>query len=486
MELKTRSSRCCRGGNGFGPDIEFGKEGNRTMRESASRSNFSRRRFLQGAGIAGLGAAGYGAYAATACPASQAKGKVVVVGGGAAGLSIAARLRCALAQPDITVIDPAREHFYQPGFTMMACGEFTPEETYREEASLIPEGVRYLADRVVLIDAERNRLSTAANGVLDYDYLVLTPGLDMHFEAIEGISRERLGEGNVHCIYDFKSAHACWLAIQKLSSDGGRAYFTDTWTKLKCGGAPKKVNMMAEDYCRRKGTRDRVDFQFYTAGKELFEVPLFRKRLDEVYAERNLAVTPHHRIKAVDTVARRVTFEKRTPETASAGGDTAVRVETVTREFDFLHIVPPMTPPQFVLESSLIHDPATGKAAQWVPTDPATLVHARFKNVFVAGDVAGIPTSKTAAAVRMQAPVVTANLIATMEGRKPDAVYDGYTACPFVTEYGKVLMAEFDYKKEPKPTIPFVDPGHEHRPGWILKRYMMKPLYFDLMLRGRV
>ncbi len=455
------------------------------MDQNVSRTGFSRRRFLQGAGIAGLGLAGYGGYAATVCPVSAAKGKIVVVGGGAAGLNIASRLRCALSQAEITVIDPAREHYYQPGFTMIACGEFTPEETYRSEESLIPAGERFLPDRVVSIEAERNRLSTAANGVVEYDYLVLAPGLEMHFEAIEGISRDRLGEGNVHCIYDFKSAHACWLAIQKLSSSGGRAYFTDTWTKLKCGGAPKKVNMMAEDYCRRQGTRDRVDFQFYTAGKDLFEVPLFRKRLDEIYAERNLAITPHHRVKAVDTETRRVTFEKHVPAPASPTGEPAASLETVTREFDFLHIVPPMTPPSFVLESSLIHDPATGKAAQWVPTDPATLAHARFKNVFVAGDVAGIPTSKTAAAVRMQAPVVAANLIATMEGRKPDAVYDGYTACPFVTEYGKVLMAEFDYKKEPKPSIPFVDPGHEHRPGWILKRYVLKPVYFDLMLRGR-
>lgn len=456
------------------------------MDQRGSRRTFGRRRFLQGAGVAGLGLAGIGVYAATAYPASEAKGTVAVVGGGAAGLDIAARLRRALARAEIIVIDPARVHYYQPGFTMVACGEFTPQETHRPEETLIPHGVRWLADRVVSIDASRNRLTTGANGVVEYDYLVLAPGLEMHFDAIEGISRERLGEGNVHCIYDFKSAHGCWLAIQKLAETGGRAYFTDTWTKLKCGGAPKKINMMAEDYCRRQGARERVDFQFYTAGKELFEVPLFRKRLDEIYAERKLAVTPHHRIKSVDTEARRVTFEIHAPAGEAAPGEEAPAAVSVTRDFDFLHIVPPMTPPRFVLESALMEDPATGKAAQWVPTDAGTLAHARFGNVFVAGDVAGIPTSKTAAAARMQAPVVAENLVATMEGRKPTAVYDGYTACPFVTEYGKVLMAEFDYSKRPKPSIPFVDPGHEHRPGWMLKRYLLKPAYFDLILLGRM
>jgi sulfide:quinone oxidoreductase len=293
-----------------------------------------------------------------------------------------------------------------------------------------------------------------------------------------------LGEGNVHCIYDFKSAQNCWQAIQRLSSTGGRAYFTDTWTKLKCGGAPKKINMLAEDYCRRQGTRNKVDFQFYTAVDHLYDVQPFRKRLEEIYDERSIPVTMNHRIKSVDTEARRVTFEKRVKVESPTAGEPETRIETVTRDFDFLHIVPPMSAPKFVIESALSFDEATGKNADWVPTDKSTLVHKRFQNVFVAGDVAGIPTSKTSAAIRMQAPVVAANVIATMEGRRADALYDGYAACPFVTEYGKVLMAEFDYNKTPKPSLPLLDPGREHRAGWILKRHILKPMYFELMLRG--
>jgi sulfide:quinone oxidoreductase len=131
-------------------------------------------------------------------------------------------------------------------------------------------------------------------------------------------------------------------------------------------------------------------------------------------------------------------------------------------------------------------NPETGKAEDWVPTDPATLVHPRFGNVCVLGDVAGLPTSKTGAAIRIQAPVAAANLIALMENRKPEARYNGYTACPFLTENGKVLMAEFGYDKKPAPTLPLLDPGREHWPGWVLKRHMLPSMYFELMLRGRV
>lgn len=431
----------------------------------------TRRRLLQGAVLAGGGWAAYH-FLSSDGPSSDAKGRVLIVGAGAAGLSIAARLRRALSKAQITIVDPAAEHYYQPGFTFIGAGVFQQNEVVRPQSALIPAGVTWLQDRVTALDPDRSSVETTRHGSLSYDFLVLAPGIQMHFEAIGGLRREDLGRGNVHCIYDYASATKCWTAIQRLAETGGRAYFTDTWTKLKCGGAPKKINMLAEDYCRRKGARDRVDIQLFTATDHMFDVSLFRNRLEEIYRERAIPVTMKHRIKEVDTSAKRVTFE------TGDGG-------RVTRDFDFLHIVPPMSAPDFVRESRVSVNPSTGKSEDWVPADPATLAHPRYGNVFVAGDAAGIPTSKTAAAIRMQAPVVTANIVAAMEGRKPAARYNGYTACPFATEYGKVLMAEFGYDKKPSPTLPVLDPGHEHRAGWVLKRWILKPMYFDLMLRGR-
>ena len=442
---------------------------------STTQTLFTRRRFIQGAAASAVIAGGGYYVLRPEEPKSDAKANVLIVGGGAAGISIASRLRRALPNAQITIVDPAAEHYYQPGFTLVAGGVISPDEIVRQQSSLIPDGVRWVRDAVTTLDPDGKRVETAAHGSMRYDFLVLCPGLQMNFEAIEGLRREELGRGNVHCIYDYASAQKCWTAIQRLAEKGGRAYFTDTWTKLKCGGAPKKINMMAEDYCRRKGVRDRVDIQLFTAAGNMFDVPLFAKRLEQIYAERAIPVTMHYRVKQVDVSARRVTFENRSGSTP----------QTVTRDFDFLHVVPPMSAPDFVKASPVSIDPATGRQGDWVPTHPATLRHRRYPEMFVAGDVAGIPTSKTAAAIRMQAPVAAANLVAAIDGRTLPARYDGYTACPFVTEYGKVLMAEFDYKKKPTPTLPLLDPGREHRAGWILKRYVLKPMYFDLMLRGR-
>ncbi len=438
-----------------------------------ANSYLTRRNFAKLAVAAGVGLVAYKVIRFN-LPVSNAKAKIVIVGGGAAGISMAARLQRALSNPDITLIDPSETHYYQPGFTLIGSGVCKASEVHKPEASLIPSDVKWVKDSVTELDPDNNCLKTSKSGTIPYDFMVLCPGIQMHFEEIEGITRETLGVGNVHCIYDFQSAQQCWTAIQELSQKGGRALFTDTWTKLKCGGAPKKINMMAEDYSRRQGTREKIDFQYISAGDKMFDVPLFCKRLEKIYEERHIPVTFHHRIKAVDTAAHQVYFEK------TVDGVT----EAVSHDYDFLHIVPPMSAPDFVKASPLAFNPETGKQESWVPADKGTLVHVRYPNVMVVGDVAGIPTSKTGAAIRMQVPVAVDNLIALMEGKTPTGIYDGYTACPFATERGKVLMAEFGYDKEPTPSIPFLDPGVEHWPGWILKTRVLKPLYFQGMLRG--
>ncbi len=441
------------------------------MNDTTGSLSLTRRGFFVTLAAAG---GGYVAYRAVRfqIPTSHARAKVLIVGGGTAGISIAARLTRALSNPDITLIEPSGEHYYQPGFTLVGAGVFEPEQVVRPEAGFIPNGVRWIQDRVLEADPEHNRVTTEKNGVVNYDFMVLSPGLRMDFGAIEGIQRETLGRGNVHCIYDARSARNTWTAIQKLAQTGGRAIFTDTWTKLKCGGAPKKINLIAEDYCRRQGAREKVDFSYYSAIDHLFDVPPFRQRMDQIYAERKIPVTFLHRVKAVDTEARKVTFQ-------NAAG-------RVTLDYDFLHIVPPMSAPEFVKNSPLAVNPASGAREDWVPTNKATLVHAKFGNVMAVGDVAGLPTSKTGAAIRMQAPVATANLIALMEGKAPPQKYDGYTACPIVTQYGKVLMAEFGYDKKPTPTMPFLDPGVEHSAGWLLKVHVLRPMYFDGILKGLV
>jgi sulfide:quinone oxidoreductase len=136
-----------------------------------------------------------------------------------------------------------------------------------------------------------------------------------------------------------------------------------------------------------------------------------------------------------------------------------------------------MSAPDFIKRSPLAN------AAGWVDVDKETLQHVHYPNVFSLGDASSLPTSKTAAAIRAQAPILAANLLSAMRGGQGPLKYDGYTSCPLITGYGKLILAEFDYDLKPKETFPF-DQGKERYSMYLLKRYVIPVIYWDGLLKG--
>ena len=188
---------------------------------------------------------------------------------------------------------------------------------------------------------------------------------------------------------------------------------------------------------------------------------------------------------SVDTSSRRAVFDI-LPEPSITPVPVTSNYEKLVVDFDFLHLVPPMSAPDFVKNSNVSIPIDKINLGGWVKVDKETLVHSTFKNIISLGDVAGLPTSKTGAAIRKQAPLAAANLVSLMEGKEPVLKYDGYSACPIVTEYGKVLMCEFGYEDKLLPTIPFLDPAVERGMWWILKVHGLKPMYYHGMLKGLI
>ncbi len=455
-------------------NLDFEKELKKMERDGV----ISRAQFLQLMAVAGafLALGTDKAYAAK----SSAKGRIVIVGGGAAGISMAARLKRVLKNPDITLIDPSDRQFYQPGFTLIASGVYGADDVWKPQADCMPKGIKWVKDYVKIIHPDANTLETAANGKIDYDFLVLAPGAQVNWDKVEGITQETLGQGNAHSIYDHVGAQRTWPAMKEFAEKGGRGIFCDTYTKHKCGGAPKKVCLLTWDNARKNGRTVDVDLHYYTAEKQLYDVPYFTKRLEEIYKERNIPVDVNVRLKGIDTSAKRAYFER-----VEKVGDEKI-VTPFTEDYDFMHFMAPQSAPDFVRESGLSWTEGKLAADGWAMTDKETLVHLTYSNIICLGDCAGIPTSKTSAAVRKQLPIAVENLVSIMEGRAPEAKYNGYAACPIVTDYGHVLLCEFDYAKEPQISFPFslFDMSREQWVAWILKVYMLKPVYFQLMLRG--
>ena len=466
------------------------------MREMVSdlmRDGVTRRLFLKGTAAAGLLAA-MGTTGCSGIKSSDAKGKIVIIGAGAAGLSMAVRLKSKLKNAQITLIDPAERQYYQPGFTLIAAGVYQPDVVWKLQKDLIPSDLNWIKQAVVAVDPDKRLVTMADGKSVNYDFLVLTPGIQLNYSAIEGITEETLGVGNAHSIYCFEGAKKTCAAMKEFAKKGGVGIFTDTYTKHKCGGAPKKVCLLTEHQMRKNGTRDKGTFKYFTGSKALYDVPHFTPRLVEIYKERNIPVTVKSHITGVDTAAKKVhlvklekyTEEVKNPQTGAMEKVEKTREVKFTESYDFLHFAPPQSAPDFVKKSGLSW--RQGKYARdgWVEVDKYTLVHKVYPNVISLGDVAGIPTSKTSAAARIQIPIAEKNLISLMDGKAPTAKYNGYAACPIVVDYGHVILAEFDYDKKPQISFPFslLDMSKEQRAAWWLKVYVLKPLFFYGMLKG--
>ncbi|MFP2908218.1 FAD-dependent oxidoreductase [Pyxidicoccus sp. 3LFB2] len=395
----------------------------------------------------------------------QARHRVLIIGGGTAGIAVAARLARS-GQKDVAILEPSRHHYYQPLWTLVGAGEADVADTVRDEAGLIPRGVKWLHDAAEEVDPIRKEVRTRGGLRVGYDFLVVAPGIQLDWDRVAGL-REALKTEHVSSNYDVQLAPKTWQLLQRFQ--GGTALFTHPSTPVKCAGAPQKIMYLAADHFRRTGIAGRSKVIFGSGAKAIFGVKPYAAVLEGVVQRYGIDARFEHNLVAVDGAKREATFE-------------TAQKERVTITYDLLHVTPPQSAPDFIKRSPLAwrEGPSTG----WVKADKYTLQHPEFPDVFALGDASDLPTSRTGAAVRKQAPVLVDNLLAVMAGRPLPSRYDGYASCPLTTGYGKLLLAEFDYDGKPTPSFPLIDTLQERRDMWLMKKYGLPRMYWSLMMRG--
>lgn len=391
--------------------------------------------------------------------------QIVIVGGGTAGITVAAQLtRGWFKRLDVAIIEPSDKHYYQPLWTLVGAGLAKKEATERSETTVIPRRATWIRDAVAEFLPEQNTIRTRDGKTITYDWLIVSAGLQINWDKIPGL-KESIGKAGVCSNYSYATVDSTWDAIRNFR--GGNAVFTNPSGAVKCGGAPQKIMYLADDRFREAGVRDNAKIIYMSALPNIFAVEPYRATLERVVARKQIDCRFRHELIAIRAESKEADFRNL---------DTQ---ETTTLPYDLLHVTPPMGPPTFIANS-----PIADKDG-WVDVDKHTLRHQRFANVFALGDCSNLPTSKTGAAIRKQAPVVTQNLLAAIRRRELSANYDGYTSCPLVTGIGKLVLAEFNYKKEPDESFP-VDQSEERWSMWILKRYLLPLFYWHGMLKGRM
>jgi len=398
--------------------------------------------------------------------ATAGQHKIVIIGGGTAGITVAARLLKA-GENDVAVIDPATTHYYQPLWTLVGGGCAHAAESARPQSTVMPAGVSWIQKRAEEVDPDRQLVTLDDGADIGYDYLVVCPGIQLNFEGVSGMG-EALDAPAVSTNYLLDSAPTTWRNIQ--NTRGGTAVFTMPAGPIKCAGAPQKIAYLAADYWRQQGTlKDtRVVLVLPTPG--MFGVKVFADELERVVARYGIEVHKSSELVEIDGPGRTAVIRNNEDQSQ------------ISIDFDMAHVVPPQSAPDWIKGGPLA-DP--DNPLGYVGVDKYTMQHTRHPNVFALGDAGSTPNSKTGAAIRKQAPVVVDNLRSVMAGDTPRARYDGYASCPITTARNKMLLAEFDYELNPAPSFKFIDTTKERRDMWLLKRRGLPFMYWNLMLKGR-
>ena len=419
--------------------------------------------------------------------------EILIIGAGTGGLMTAARMKKLDPKLSIGIIDPAETHYYQPAWTLVGAGTFDYQKTARPMAELIPKGVTWIKDAVDTFDPENNSVSTKENGTIAYDYLVVAPGLVMEPNIIKGLE-EAMKSGAV--CSNYTDPKHTWKLLQAFK--GGNAIFTQPATPIKRGGAPQKIAYLAADYIRKNGLASKTNLMFATPGTTIFGVPVIRETLMKVIRGYDIHFHPYHNPVEIDGNKKIVYFTDKTPEDhacfsqkegcswdpQNAFGATKTDDGRIAVPFDFLHLAPPQAAPKFIRESALANE------AGWLDVHKHTLQHIKYPNIFGLGDVTSVPTAKTGAAIRKQVPVVIDNIFKLRKQNSlGDKSYNGYSSCPLVTGYGKMVLAEFDYDNNftPDPKLKQMlvfDSSKEHWRLWMLKKFGLPYLYWNKMLKG--
>jgi len=412
--------------------------------------------------------------------------QILIIGGGTAGIMTAAQLLKKDKNLDIAIIEPSEKHFYQPAWTLVGAGDYKMNDTIKNTSDFIPKECKWIKDFVTKIETENNSITLKNGDTINYKFLIVASGLTYNLDLIEGL-KEALDK-KIACS-NYIDAEETWRQLQNFK--GGNAVFTQPITPIKCGGAPQKACYMSADYLQKKGLTSKSNIVLATPGSVIFGVKIVADSLMNVIKDYGIHFKPFYAPIKIDSENKKITFKY--VDTTSNGcvitqnnilGEVLKNEELIEMSFDFLHLAPPQEPHQFVKDSGLCN------AAGWLDVNHNTLLSNKVSNVFGLGDVAGLPTAKTGAAIRKQVPVVVDNLLKLIENKKADNnSYDGYSSCPLVVGYGKMILAEFNYKNEFTPDSKLkqmlvFDSYKPHWRLWLLKKYILPYLYWNKMLKG--
>ena len=390
--------------------------------------------------------------------------QVLIIGGGNAGISLAARLKRYKVK-GIAVVDPSEQHLYQPFFSHIAGGTGKAEMAVRSQESVMPKGVTWHRDAATAINPDSKTVTLSSGRDLTYEHLVVCPGIQKNWDGIPGL-QSAYDSLYAATNYSLDLAVKAWRLLSMLRS--GTVVFTMPDGPITCGGAAQKPMYLACDYWRSQGVLDDIRVILAVPTETVYGVEVVDEELNRKIAEYGIELRCSTELTSVDAESRIATLR-----------DTTRGTEEQIK-YDVLHAAPPQSAPDWIRTTGLADDDG------FVAVDKETIRHISYPTVWSLGDAAGTSNSKSGAALRQQTKVLAKNLKAVLKGSQPSQKYNGYGACPFTVSRSTVVLAEFDDTRTPKPSVPgWKGLAREKRVTWLVERYGFIRLYWYFILRGR-
>lgn len=328
---------------------------------------------------------------------AQSAGRIVVIGGGFGGAACARALKRANAALQITLVEPNKVFTACPFSNEVIAGLRGFEAQQFGYDKLAAEGITIIDQAATRIDPQQRSVTTPDGPSLTYDRLVLSPGIDFHFEALPGYD-DAASEKMPHA---WKAGAQTLLLRKQLEAmaDGGTVAIAIPANPTRCPPAPYERASLIAHYLKTKKPRSKV---LVLDAKDGFpQQRLFEKAWKDLYGGmlERVALSQGGRVTSVD------------PST-----------NTIITEFgnytpDVANVIPPQR------AGRIAEIAGAADATGWCPIDPVTFESKLVPNIHVIGDAClggGIPKSASAASTQGKAcAAATVNLLAGRSAETP-------------------------------------------------------------------
>jgi sulfide:quinone oxidoreductase len=353
--------------------------------------------------------------------------KILIVGGGMGGTILGNNLARRLApelragKVQLTMLSASDKHMYQPGLLYLCLGRMTPDELYRDQASLLEPGIDFRVDPVETFELDQNRVKTKSGATVGYDILVIATGSRPVPEMIPGLAE--------HAETFYTEATALKMFKRLQAFQGGRVVIA-VGVPHKCPMAPLEITFMLHDYFKDRGIRDKVQLHYtYPVGR--------------VHSLENVA-----KWAAPEMDRLGITYETLFNMKEVDGAAKVVRSEEGTEaKYDLLITIPAHKGMEVIEKNKL-------GPGGFIPTDKTKLLMEGRKNVYIIGDTTNIPISKAGSTVHYQAETLGENIAAIVKLGAPVREHDGKVFCFIEVGKDRATYAQFNYTTPPDPKPP--------------------------------